>query len=241
LDWVLWTATLTQDRGDFEALIKPVHDFLNETPQRVPMTDWYFTDTAHRKGFTARPVVGGVFLQMLYDQEIWTKYAARDKTQAAGWAPMPRPPKTEPFVPTSEREGLLWRYTTETPDKGWSDSGFDDSGWKEGAAGFGREGTPGAVVRTPWTTSDIWIRRSFTLEGPLPERAAMRIHHDEDAQVYLNGVKVLSCSAYTTDYEIYEIDGGVLCSGENTLAIHCRQTNGGQYIDAGIDRIVEEK
>lgn len=77
LDWVLWSATLTQQRDDFQALVDPVFTFLNETQDRVPMTDWYFTDTARRRGFTARPVVGGVFLQLLYRKDVWTKYAQR--------------------------------------------------------------------------------------------------------------------------------------------------------------------
>ena len=46
LDWTTWTATLTQNRADFEALINPVIAFLNATPDRTPMTDWY--DTSHR-------------------------------------------------------------------------------------------------------------------------------------------------------------------------------------------------
>ena len=238
LDWVLWTATLTQDRDDFEALVNPVFDFLNMTPDRVPMTDFYFTDSGKRSGFTARPVVGGVFLQALYDEALWTKYAGRDMTTAAGWAPMPVQPRSVTLVPTGLREEIMWRYTTEAPGENWFAADFDDSGWKTGPAGFGTQGTPGAVVRTEWNTQRIWIRRDFEL-AELPEGAiALRIHHDEDAEVYLNGVRALKASGYTTDYEVEEIDPKHLRAGTNTLAICCRQTEGGQYIDVGIDRII---
>jgi Glutaminase A six helical-hairpin domain len=71
LDWFLRTAILTQDREDFQTLVDPVVRYLNETPERVPMTDWYLTDSGRRRGFTARPVVGGVFPRMLYDRELW--------------------------------------------------------------------------------------------------------------------------------------------------------------------------
>ena len=90
LDWTLWTATLTQNRADFDALMEPVFVFLNETPDRSPMTDWYQTKNAKKVGFTARPVVGGVFLQMLYDKKVWSKWAKRDQTRAAKGAPMPK-------------------------------------------------------------------------------------------------------------------------------------------------------
>jgi hypothetical protein len=65
LDWILWTATLADDPSDFNALAAPVHKFLNETPDRVPMTDWYGTKTGKQVGFQARSVVGGVFIKML--------------------------------------------------------------------------------------------------------------------------------------------------------------------------------
>jgi hypothetical protein len=91
LDWVLWTATLTGSREDFEALVNPVWDFLNETPDRIPMTDWYMTDTARKRGFQARPVVGGVFARMLYDEAVWKKWAGRDKARPGAWAPLPAP------------------------------------------------------------------------------------------------------------------------------------------------------
>jgi len=74
LDWITWTATLTESRADFEALVAPVFDFLNATPHRVPMTDWYWTHDATKTGFQARSVVGGVFLKLLYDEGVWKKW-----------------------------------------------------------------------------------------------------------------------------------------------------------------------
>jgi hypothetical protein len=238
LDWILWTATLTQDRDDFDALVKPVYDFLNETPDRVPMSDWYFTDSAKRRGFTARPVVGGVFLQMLYDKALWAKYAARDTTHAAGWAPMPIPPQTVTLVPTSQHEPFTWRYTMEAPADDWFEINFDDSQWERGPAGFGTRNTPGAQARTEWNTQQIWIRRTFDLEKTPDGRVALRIHHDEDAEVYLNGALALSRSGFTTGYEAEEIDAKHLRLGTNTIAVKCSQSSGGQYIDVGLNAIV---
>lgn len=77
LDWTLWTATLTQDRADFDALVAPVYAFINETPDRSPLTDWYQTKSGRKVGFTGRPVIGGVFMQMLYETKTWKKYARR--------------------------------------------------------------------------------------------------------------------------------------------------------------------
>ena len=90
LDWETWTATLTQDRADFETIIAPIFRFLNETPDRSPMTDWYETKDARKVGFDARPVVGGVFAEMLYNHPVWSKWAGRDRTKAANWAPIPK-------------------------------------------------------------------------------------------------------------------------------------------------------
>ena len=89
LDWITWTATLTGRRADFEALVHPIFTFLNTTPHRVPMTDWYWTHDATKVGFQARSVVGGVFLRLLYEPAVWKKWAGREQTKAAGWARLP--------------------------------------------------------------------------------------------------------------------------------------------------------
>ncbi len=89
LDWIVWSASLTQNRVDFEALIDPVYKFVNETPDRVPMADCYWTQDAKKRYFMARPVVGAVFAPLLYDQAVWKKWSSREKTKASNWAPIP--------------------------------------------------------------------------------------------------------------------------------------------------------
>lgn len=245
LDWIVWSASLTQDRADFTALVDPVYRYLNETPDRLPMSDWYQTRSARKVGFTARPVVGGVFLPLLYDRAVWKKYAARDATRADRWAPMPKAPKVTVVVPTAREAKSRWRYVTTRPAGRWQDTAFDDQSWTAGDGGFGTRGTPGSEVRTEWNSADIWIRRTFELPASVGlADAQLLIHHDEDAQVFLNGRLVADLAGYTSEYETVPLTGDAaktLVPGRNVIAIHCHQTGGGQYIDAGLATVEEVK
>ncbi|KPJ72466.1 MAG: glycoside hydrolase family 2, partial [Planctomycetes bacterium DG_20] len=110
---------------------------------------------------------------------------------------VPPPPVVKTVVPTSEQQAQPWRYTFTDPGAGWFNRDFDDSGWKTGPGGFGTKDTPGAVVGTVWNTPDIWLRREVAIpEGEF--RLALRVHHDEDAQVYINGVKAADLKNYLT-------------------------------------------
>ena len=153
------------------------------------------------------------------------------------------PPKVAVAVPTSQEEGIVWKYTTTKPSEGWTAADFDDASWQEGQGGFGTRETPGTVVRTEWDGSDIWLRRTVKLSSDAQlEEPFLLIHHDEDAQVYVNGTLAAEVNGHTTGYVLVPLNAegaeqlrtAAKDGGEVVLAIHCRQTDGGQYIDVGI-------
>ena len=72
-DWLLWTATLAENREDFEFFAETLWNAYNFTESRVPMTDWYFTHTANQRGFQNRSVVGGHFIKLLEYKNILKK------------------------------------------------------------------------------------------------------------------------------------------------------------------------
>lgn len=77
LDWIVWTATLAENTEDFDALVAPLLRFITDSPSRVPLTDWYDTETAKKRGFQARSVVGGVYIKLLTDAALWDKWRGR--------------------------------------------------------------------------------------------------------------------------------------------------------------------
>jgi len=129
-----------------------------------------------------------------------------------------------------------WSFTLSMPGDDWTKADFDDTKWKKGPGGFGSHRTPGARIGTEWTSPDIWLRRSFKLDS-LPKKPALFIHHDEDAEVFLNGRQVAGFKEHSMDYEIHPLSADAakaLVTGQNLLAVHCHQTKGGQYIDVRV-------
>jgi endonuclease/exonuclease/phosphatase family metal-dependent hydrolase len=238
-DWLVWSATLTGKREDFEALVAPLYAFLDETPSRIPFGDWYNTDSSTFLHFRARSVVGGVYMPCLYDAALVKKYASRDTFATGLYAPLGAKPSAGTVLAPEGRTSaeIVWRYVTEEPAEGWAQPGFDDSGWQKGAGGFGAGKPPRSTVLTKWATPHLCVRRVIELPPTIPARVALSIYHDEDATVYLNGVAAARLTGYTTDYTTVEISEAArmaLKPGSNVLAIEVSQTLGGQYLDAGL-------
>jgi len=236
-DWSIWSATLADNQADFESIISPAYDYINQTTTRDPIADSYETDNINSGGMHARPVVGGFFIKMLTDRAIWTKWATGDRVPAADWAPLPKPPQITVILPAADRQPAQWSYTISKPAEGWTQTTFDDSAWQQGQSGFGTAGTPGAFIGTTWQTDDIWLRRVVDLPAGDYTAANAWLHHDEDAEVYINGVLALKVGGFISSYDVFPLTpegNAALKPGKNLIAVHCHQTTGGQYVDLGL-------
>lgn len=66
-DWQMWSVMLDEtDDAYFQMIVDKMWDFLNETPDRIPFTDWYFTARPLHRGFQNRTVQGGLFIKLLH-------------------------------------------------------------------------------------------------------------------------------------------------------------------------------
>ncbi|WP_105483966.1 glycoside hydrolase family 2 protein [Abditibacterium utsteinense] len=152
------------------------------------------------------------------------------------------------MVPTSETASQTWKYTFSAPPAEWTRKTFNDANWQSGPGGFGNSAPSFARVETPWNTSDIWLRRTFNpgkLSAVQVSQLAVRDFHDEDVEVFINGVSAYTAKGYLSAYETKAISpeakAAIIPNAENTIAVHCHQTAGGQFVDVGISQIIPAK
>lgn len=191
---------------------------------------------------------------MTYDRKVLKMDA--DRVREANQKLYLPPPRLHTVLPDSREQAQTWNYYLSAPleaeskpatpwtppGKDWWKPEFDDSNWKQGEAGFGTPNTPGAVVRTMWNNQQIWIRKAFGWAGPPLGDLHLRIHHDEDCKVYLNGTLIADLKGYTTDYVLVPIapqHEKLLNTTLNVIAATCTQTGGGQYLDLGLVYVEE--
>ena len=152
------------------------------------------------------------------------------------------------IVPTSEKVSQTWKYTTIRPSNNWYSKGFDTARWQQAKGGFGTDVPSHGLLGSTWTTPDIWLRRSFNpgkLTAQQIEHLVVRNYHDEDVEIYINGVLAYSAGGYTTSYESKPLSKAakqsIVPNATNVMAVHCHQTTGGQYIDVGLSERIPAK
>lgn len=140
----------------------------------------------------------------------------------------------ESVLPTSDEQTYSVKYTEAMPAETWMSNTFSDAGWKTGKAPFtndeGKEGTL-------WQSKDVWVRRTFTLNKTDYNKLFLKINHDDNTEVYLNGEEIYSYKGWLGKFQYFAIDDAIkqkLQKGKNVLAIHVENTAGGAMLDAGI-------
>ncbi|MDR0870278.1 MAG: hypothetical protein LBN39_05740 [Planctomycetaceae bacterium] len=156
-------------------------------------------------------------------------------------------PEQKYILPAAPDGGKEWAYTTAKPADGWEKADFNDKDWKRGKSGFGTKDTPNVTLGTEWNTPDIWVRTEFELsaeEVKDTSKLLFDLYHDDDVEVYINGVKVLQRDKWVSNYTSLKLPPAALKAfkeGKNVIAVHCHQDHGGQYIDARIYKILPAK
>ena len=138
------------------------------------------------------------------------------------------------IIPTADDQPYAVKYTENLPAEGWQNNSFNEAKWETGKAPFTNEkASPG----TFWNSKDLWMRRSFTFKKNNNDKLYLKIKHDDNAEVYLNGELIYSYKGWLTKFKNIQIEDTIkqkLKKDNNVLAIHIANTAGGAYLDAGI-------
>ncbi|PUZ25903.1 glutaminase [Chitinophaga parva] len=143
------------------------------------------------------------------------------------------------YLPSAEDGNFSAQYTFDKPATGWEQPGFNDASWKTGKAPWTNSGQG-----TAWETHDIWMRRTFTLADRSFKNLLLKLNHDDDAEVYINGEEVYHLKGWLTKYGYFKIPAEVvekMRTGKNVMAIHVRNNVGGAMLDAGLVEEIQPK
>ena len=64
-DWQLWSTMLFEDQEYTDMIVDRMWNFMTDSPDRVPFCDWVFASYPKIRGFQARSVQGGLFINLL--------------------------------------------------------------------------------------------------------------------------------------------------------------------------------
>ncbi len=147
----------------------------------------------------------------------------------------------ETVLAAADEKAYNCKYTETEPAEGWMKNNFNDAQWKTTEAPFSDNKND---AKTLWTSKDLWMRRAFILNNTNFNKLFLRLHHDDNVEVYLNGELVYTCKCWNRKPQLFPVTDAIknkLIKGENVLAIHCANTAGGAYLDAGLVNEVEPK
>jgi hypothetical protein len=150
-------------------------------------------------------------------------------------------PTYRPILATSEQTPQTWKYSIQTPPANWTTAGFDDANWQSGQGVFGGATPDGPRIGTNWESDDIYLRRTFDASNLSTEQISqltVRNIHDDEVEVWINGVSAYKGGGATYRYENKAISDeakrAIVPGAQNVIAVHCHESGGDQDVDVGL-------
>ncbi len=137
-------------------------------------------------------------------------------------------------LPSREIKAVEWKYSFNRPALKWNQFSFEDTIWKSGLSGFGKEGN------TAWKSDEIWLRKKINL-GDLSsaelDNLVLTVSHNGDIEIYINGVQACVMEG-SNKYSLQKISDAakqaIKNNQKNVIAIHCHKSDVDQFVDAGL-------
>ena len=148
------------------------------------------------------------------------------------------------IVNTVYNEDWSGKFVTNLPAGDWKSIDYNDSNWNIGKGAFGVR-SAGQKSNTEWSSENIWVRREFILDEDLiNSKFILEYSHDDDVEVFVNGVEVVRVNGYCQDNALIELPVEALATlkkGKNVIAAYCKNLGGDAYLDFGLNIEYQEE
>ena len=227
-DWIMWTAAMSPDTETFLKFSDLVYKYIDETKSRVPISDWYWTNSGDMRGFKARSVIGGHWMKVLMDKigtleppvKEWAPAGDKIKTK---WADEVKVDNVLPEYPRPLMERSEWMNLNGLWDFGFNvASSSEEPAMYDGQilVPFAIESSLSGVMQPMVENNALWYKREFTVpETWAGKRVIINFGAcDYTATVYVNGKSVVSHTGGHTAFSA-DITDFLSESGANELTV----------------------
>lgn len=216
-DWIMWTASMAPDTETFLKFSDKHYDYVNETPSRIPLSDFFWAHTGVSCNFSARSVIGGLWMKVLMDREMpkapaETAWAPKGNHIKTRWAaqvnpecPLPEYPR--PLMQRADWQNLngLWDYAITPAGNVPSEEMFTE----KILVPYPIESSLSGVMRPLEPNKALWYKREISIPDSWKGKRIMLNFGavDYKADVYVNGTSArYRVGSHTGGHTAFSVD-----------------------------------
>ncbi|MDE1191038.1 MAG: DUF4964 domain-containing protein [Arachidicoccus sp.] len=110
------------------------------------------------------------------------------------------------ILPTADKSNYTVKYSEQQPSNDWNTIGYNDNGWKSGIAPFGDNQSES---KTNWASKDLWVRRVFNINDLNIDNLFLKINHDDNVEVFLNGEDIYHATGWTNKFVFLDLNNAI--------------------------------